>query len=459
MRTIRSTVLVGLALVASLGACGEPEECDYFRPIASITSDIDVFEIEESFTLTAATSEIACNRDHSYSWTFQSVPADSAVTNSIWQGNNTPAAGNQTLNLDVPGTYVVKVTIFDGIQNSVEDIFVIEVSADNLRPEADAGDDQGAIVGDIATLDGSGSSDPDGEDGLPGEYRWRLEEAPADSQRTNSDIYAADEAVAQFVPDRPGRYVFSLAVADDFVWSAKDFVSVVTPSDNEPPVAEASDFDDPVVNRTPCESVDPIPLNGTRSYDPEGENLTYEWGVQSVPDGSSASNDDFTDRSDARARFNADVPGQYVFELRVSDGELWSAWDVVTVNTQDPELNTVPTANAGEDMRIDAEVFCRSTASGRTCNPCPNTPFELNGQLNTVDPDGDSLNYLWVQTSGPPMTLSYPGGPITKAFPGEIEAEFGKTSTRTWEILLKTSDCGGETEDSITLTYTCTGSE
>lgn len=461
MLTPRIQVLLGLTAALALGACAREEECAYYRPVAEITADTEEFEINQEIGLSAASSDVSCERERTYSWTFQSVPEESNVTDSIWGGNNTPAAVEQTLNLDAPGTYVVKLVIFDGVQNSVEDIFVLEVSANNLSPEADAGEDQGVLVGELATLDGSGSRDPDGDSefGKPVEYRWRLEEAPQDSTRTSADVYGADDEIAQFVPDVPGVFVFSLEVKDEYVWSDKDFVSVIAPSDNTPPVAEASDFDNPYVELTPCQSLDPIALNGTRSYDPDGEPLTYEWGVQSTPEGSSASNADFDDRTSARPRFQADVPGEYVFELRVNDGELWSPWDTVTVTTQDSELNTPPVADAGEDIKIEAEVFCRETTGGRVCNPCPDVPFELNGQANTFDADGDTLSYLWVQTDGPDMTLSYPGGPITDAYPGEITVDFGKTVTRTWTLLLKASDCGGETEDEITLTYECKGTD
>ena len=138
--------------------------------------------------------------------------------------------GVQTLQLDVPGTYVIRMFIFDGEKNSVEAIYVMEVGADNLAPEADAGPDQATTVGQLATFDGSDSYDPEGDLQV---YRWLLEEAPPGSEQDSGNIFGADSDSAQFVPDVPGIYVFSLEVRDEFTWSNKDFVSLVVPTDNE----------------------------------------------------------------------------------------------------------------------------------------------------------------------------------------------------------------------------------
>jgi len=456
---LRASIVLGLLGTASatLTACEPEEECEYERPVARITKTEGELVIKKNIVLSGEEdSTIACGLDHTYSWTFQSVPEGSSLTDSIFQANNTPNAGVQTLQLDVPGTYVVRMFIFDGTQNSVEAIYVMEVGADNLPPEADAGLDQSTTVGQLATFDGSESYDPEGD---LQEYRWLLEETPPASEQTSSDIFGADSESAQFVPDTPGIYVFSLEVADGFTWSNKDFVSLVVPTDNEAPVAQASDPEDPTLELTPCQSLDPISLNGTRSYDPDGGELTYEWSLQSAPDGSAATDADFSDQTDPRPLFYGDVPGDYVFELRVHDGELWSAWDTFTVTLTDPELNTPPVANAGDDLEIDVQAFCRETTSGYSCNPCPNLPFELDASALSRDPDGDTLSYLWVQTAGDPLTFSYPTGPVTSAYPGTFPAEFGKTIRKTYELELRAGDCEEEATDTITLTYICEGTD
>lgn len=80
----------------------------------------------------------------------------------------------------------------------------------NIPPEADAGEDQCVLFGDEATLDGSGSHDPDnGPDPLT--YEWTLEDAPDGSTATLSDPNAVQPT---FTPDRLGDYEFELLVSD-----------------------------------------------------------------------------------------------------------------------------------------------------------------------------------------------------------------------------------------------------
>src|SRR5882724_561982 len=92
----------------------------------------------------------------------------------------------------------------------------------NHLPIANAGPDQtsGVLVGDAVLLDGSASSDPDGQ-ALT--YSWSLIAAPADSTATLFDPTVAQTA---FVADKPGTYVARLTVSDGVVASAPDDVSI-----------------------------------------------------------------------------------------------------------------------------------------------------------------------------------------------------------------------------------------
>ncbi len=80
---------------------------------------------------------------------------------------------------------------------------------DNAAPTADLTLDTSEVeIGTEVALDGSGSSDPDGDDLT---YSWRLAAAPS-----GSDASLADEAgiTADFTPDATGDYVVELEVSD-----------------------------------------------------------------------------------------------------------------------------------------------------------------------------------------------------------------------------------------------------
>ncbi|MFP4485003.1 MAG: PKD domain-containing protein [Spirochaetaceae bacterium] len=100
----------------------------------------------------------------------------------------------------------------------------------NQPPVAGAGEDVTAFVGAVVTLDGTGSSDPDG-DTLT--YVWSFEVGPSGSAISNNGITSRNSAKASFVPDVAGEYEFTLTVSDD-VLSDEDSVVVtatLTPED------------------------------------------------------------------------------------------------------------------------------------------------------------------------------------------------------------------------------------
>lgn len=84
---------------------------------------------------------------------------------------------------------------------------------------------------------------------------------------------------------------------------------------------------------------DLVKLDGSRSADPNDDPLVFQWRLVSVPQGSSAV---IADGTAAMASFTADVAGDYVAELTVSDGKKTSLADSVTV-TAYPAVVTIPT--------------------------------------------------------------------------------------------------------------------
>lgn len=76
---------------------------------------------------------------------------------------------------------------------------------------------------------------------------------------------------------------------------------------------------------------DTVNLDGSASFDDDGDTLSYSWAFVSVPEGSEAS---LTNADTAGATFTADLAGEYVVELVVNDGTEDSAADQVTITAE-----------------------------------------------------------------------------------------------------------------------------
>ena len=186
-------------------------------------------------------------------------------------------------------------------------------------PTADAGGDQTVATEDIVQLDGSGSSDPEGDDLT---FSWTLS-VPGGSGASLSDATIVDPT---FVADVDGKYVATLVVNDGTSDSEPDDAEIEADAElNEPPAADAGD------NQTVA-TEDIVQLDGSGSSDPEGDDLTFSWTL-SVPGGSGAS---LSDATIVDPTFVADVDGEYVATLVVNDGTSGSDPDTVEIEAQAP---------------------------------------------------------------------------------------------------------------------------
>ena len=272
-----------------------------------------------------------------------------------------PTIVNPSFVADLGGTYIIELVVNDGTDDSPPDDTVVVTVPQNTAPVADAGPDQSRLVGDLVTLDGSASTDVDGD---PLTYFWTLSSVPAGSGATLSDATAV---MPQFSIDLPGTYVAELVVDDGLAGSLPDSVQITTA--NSQPVADAG----------PDQSV-PLfgaaVLDGSASFDADGDVLTYAWSLISAPAGSTAVLSDGTTVSPSVV---TDVAGTYVVQLVVNDGTEDSAPDTVSISTS----NTQPVANAGLNQTVSEGDTVFLDGSGST------------------DADGDSLTFDWSFTSRP----------------------------------------------------------
>jgi YD repeat-containing protein len=288
-----------------------------------------------------------------YAWRIVSAPGGSTAA-------LIDATGVQPrITLDAAGTYVFELIVSDPGSTSAPDTVV--VSTVNTAPVARPGANRAVALGALVPLDGSASSDVDGN-ALT--YAWSLLSRPAGSAAVLSNAGVVNPS---FTADLPGSYVAQLIVNDGFVDSAPASVTITT--ENAAPRANAG----------PDQTVPlgaPVQLDGSASSDPEGAALSYAWSITSRPAGSSAT---LSAANIVNPGFTADRPGTYVVQLIVNDGTLASAPDSVVIST----ANSRPLADAGAAQNV---------ATGAT--------VQLDGSASR-DADGDALTYAWSLSTRP----------------------------------------------------------
>jgi hypothetical protein len=153
--------------------------------------------------------------DLSYRWTLRGRPAASTARLT---GADT---ANPSFVADRAGTYEAVLVVNDGEVDSEPDSVGIEASdsGKNSPPVANAGEDQNVATGATVTLDGSGSTDANGD---PLTYSWTLT-VPQDNTAV---LTGADTATPSFVADRAVRYEAELVVSDGTDASEPDSVSI-----------------------------------------------------------------------------------------------------------------------------------------------------------------------------------------------------------------------------------------
>ncbi len=191
-----------------------------------------------------------------------------------------------------------------------------EYSSDYLLPIAIAGDDQLIALGTIVTLDGSSSVNPDGGSL---NYNWQLIEKPESSSLVIDD---GNTTKIYVTPDVSGYYTISLTVDDGTNYAVPDTVIITASSI---PIADAGDDISIKPNVLGL-------LDGTASYDPDGEEITYLWQIISTPEGATAQL--YKDTED-EAYIKADLLGEYSIMLTVDDGIQPSLPDTVVVTVSE----------------------------------------------------------------------------------------------------------------------------
>lgn len=232
--------------------------------------------------------------------------------------------------------------------------------APDQAPIADAGPNQAAGDSDgngtqSFTLDGSGSTDPDG---AIASYAW------------HEGTTLLGTGAAPVVTLGVGGHTIILTVTDGDGLTATD-TTTITVTANRAPVAAAGT--DQVVNDSDFSGSEAVTVSGSGSFDPDGTIAAFEWREGSVTLGM------------GEVLTTTLGVGTHTLTLTVTDNGGATASDstVVTVS-----LNQAPAANAGPDQTI-------TDADGDTTEV-----VTFDGSAST-DPDGTIVSYRWTKNGTP----------------------------------------------------------
>ena len=323
----------------------------------------------------------------------------------------------------------------------------------NRAPVASAGPDQSVVKGALVTLDGSGSSDPDG---TAVSYAW--------VQTSGPGVVLSGTSVARptFTPTGAGVHTFRLTVSDG-VLSATDEVSV---SVSEPSssmnlarvsgVTVSASSQNTSTGQTALKAVDgvpsgypadssrewatvggkagswirlvwssPVSVDRVVLYDRPNTEDRVNAGALVFSDGSSvpvgalnnaggATTVSFPARTVSEVRFNISSVSTSTHNVGLAEFEVWGA-----------KVEQAPVARAGADQSVGAGAV-----------------VTLDGSASS-DPEGAVLTYQWAQTSGTAVTLTGP----TTAKPTFTAPATGGTLT----FSLTVSDGGKTHSDTVAI--------
>lgn len=309
-------VLLTVALTACGGGNGGEDSAVAAvnaAPIANAGAAQSV-GVATTVTLNGSGSTDANADPLTFSWTLTSRPAGSAA---VFAEATSPVP---TFIADVAGTYVAALVVNDGTTNSTPSTVTVTATVSNAVPVANAGVAQSVLTGTVVALNGSGSSDANGD---PLSYAWALTSKPAGS---TAALAGSATAAPTFTADSAGGYVASLVVNDGTVNSIASTVTVTAAVANAAPVANAG-----VAQSLLTGTV--VTLDGSGSSDANGDPLTYVWTLTSKPAGSTAV---LAGSTTATPTFTADSAGAYVASLLVNDGKVNSSASTVVVTAAVP---------------------------------------------------------------------------------------------------------------------------
>lgn len=318
-----------------------------------------------------------------------SSDANGPITAWLWTSGNTTLATTPTTTVTLsPGVHTFTLRVTDNSGESTTDSVTITVTPNNAAPTARAGEDVSVTEGydgfASITLDGSASSDPDGD---PLSFTWSLD----------GELVTSDASTVLELP--PGIYVATLLVADGRGGADSDelVIEVMALPPNNPPTADAGPDQSFVIEEGELAEVT---LDGTSSSDPDStpgdsDLVAFVWSLEGEP-------------ISIEPTFTVALPpGRHVLTLSVLDRRGDTDNDEVLIDIVAIPKNRPPVAAATAPAQSPAGAGCRASIT-------------LDGRASS-DPDfavpqrSERLTFQWYSGSqllgeGETLTVSRPLG-------------------------------------------------
>ena len=346
--------------------------------------------------------------------TFAWIAPDGVTLDDVTSAAPSFTAPEQLAN-DRDLIFTLEVTDARGMASAPATVTITVTAGPNDAPTANAGDPQTVDEAELVTLDGAGSSDPEGEDL---DFAWIAPDGVTlDDVTSATPRFTAPE---QLVDDLELEFTLEVTDARSLASAPATVVITVTAGSNDAPTANAG-------NPQTVDEAELVTLNGAGSSDPESENLTFAW---TAPDGVT-----LDDATSATPGFTA--PEQLVddleleFTLVVTDARSLASAEPATVTiTVTAGPNDAPIANAGNPQTVDEGELVTLAGAGS-------------------DPESEMLTFAWTAPDG--VTLD----DVTSAAP-TFTAPVQLVDDLELEFTLEVTDARGLTSAPATVVITVT---
>jgi hypothetical protein len=217
----------------------------YYMLTTYTTTSAQIRRIQFSSQQTVASPVFSPNggsNDSAISVTISSLSTDADIRYTLDNSSPTPSSLLYTAPLLVSSSTVMRARAYKvGFNNSAEvsAVFIIGDTSTNLPPIVDAGPNKIGFIGQTISLDGSATTDPDGNDDFLTGEQWQQLSGPPIT------ILDSTEEVAFFTPQALGVYRFRLEISDG-VSAGQDEVTiaVIRPSRSTSNLAALYTFED-----------------------------------------------------------------------------------------------------------------------------------------------------------------------------------------------------------------------